>query len=205
MTALIDIVSVYHRDENYALALDLAEQIERYEDLIPWHFIGVDNRQINRGFAKGCNLGASQGKAPVIGFLNPDVEVQGPFMAKVLDALSGASGTVITGERFGKRAGEFERIWGCKDWVCGAALFVRRDFFESFHGFDEQFVWGWEETDLIRRAQAHMPNRRSTRSISLPLKHESPSDNRPEDVAYKIKWFNKGAARFQQKWGRSVR
>lgn len=202
MSAVVDVVTVFHRDENHLLALDLKTQIERYEDLIPWNFIGVDNREVNRGFAKGCNYGARKGQAPVIAFLNPDVKVTGPIFAKVIDALSGDSGCVITGSNFGKRPNEYERIWGCREWVCGAAFFVRRDFFTTMAGFDERYVWGWEETDLIRRAQIQILDRKPVKAITLPIAHASPDDNPVEDVIYKNKHFNEGAARFFRQWKR---
>lgn len=201
MNPIVDIVTVFHREENYKLAMALAAAIDRYDPWIPWEFIGVDNRVNNVGFAKGCNIGARQGTAPVIGFLNPDLEVHGPFLGRVLDTLA-YPGCVITGSNFGKHPNEYKKTWRCDDWVCGAAMFVRRDFFEMMHGFDEQFVWGWEETDLIRRAQAHLPRKNPVRSIDLPFLHDSPSDNPPEDVEYKHKHFEAGAELFWRKWPR---
>lgn len=198
MTPLVDIVTVFHRDENFKLALDLEARLHEVEPFIPFLMIGVDNREDNRGFAKGCNHGAREGTAPVIGFLNPDVEVDGPFLGRILDIL--ARQTVITGSNFGKHPTEYRQAWGCDDWVCGAALFVRRDFFESMHGFDEQFVWGWEETDLIRRAQAHLPGKNPVQSVALPIRHSSPSEQPVEDANYKNHWFNEGARLFYGKW-----
>lgn len=155
----------------------------------------VDNREENRGFSKGSNLGATWGEAPFIGFLNPDVQVNGPLLGPVLDAFRDEK-VVITGERFGKLQSEL-RVWGVEDWVCGACFFVRRSFWEEAGGFDERFVWGWEETDLIRRAQALGLG---VRSISLPVHHESPSEETPVDFAYKRKHFETGARLFYGKW-----
>lgn len=191
--AEIDIVTVYHRDENKAQADALAAALDtKYGDRI--NFIGVDNRNDNRGFARGCNEGARQGKAWVIGFLNPSVEILGDFVEPVLYTLD--DDTVITGNRFGKRGAEIIQ-WGCKDWVCGATFFVTREFFEGRGGFDERFVMYFEETDLIRQAQR---SGRQVRSQDLPLFHESPSEEHPDDVAYKQRWFAKSSARFRDKW-----
>lgn len=192
---MIDVVTVFHRDENYRLAMDLRSSLERYEKTVPWNFIGVDNRVDNRGFSKGCNFGASQGSAPIIGFLNPDVRVQAAFLQQVVDAFERPH-TVIAGERFGKTQREIE-IWGCREWVCGAAMFVDREWFDGHGGFDEQFVWGWEETDLIRRAQV---DQKIVVALDLPILHQSPIHNPPEDAEYKNRWFNDGAKRYQRKW-----
>jgi hypothetical protein len=103
---------------------------------------------------------------------------------------------LITGCRYGKPHGEL-RQWGVTDWVCGAAMFVRRSFFESVAGFDEQFVMYFEETDLIRRAQLAGGR---CQSIDLPIEHASPLWDPPEDVRYKHYWFDESARRFYAKW-----
>lgn len=192
----IDIVTVFHSELNRLQATELHEAILSHEPN-GWRFITVDNRENNRGFSKGCNWGAfhPRAKAPVIGFLNPDTVVSGPFIDDVLAALEPDS-TVITGCRFDKPENEL-RIWGCRDWVCGAAFFVKRDFFTSCGGFDEGYVWSWEETDLIRQAQAAG---RRVKSISLPLSHESPSEQSEEDADYKRHHFEMSRRRFNSKW-----
>jgi GT2 family glycosyltransferase len=40
------------------------------------------------------------------------------------------------------------------DWVCGAALMIRRELFFALNGFDRRFFLYFEETDLCRRASA---------------------------------------------------
>ena len=139
----IDIVTVYHRDSNYRLAQVLERTLAETED-VPHTFIGVDNRKTNRGFAKGCNYGVKRGDSPIIGFLNPDVVIRGPFLGRILQVFEDPE-TVITGSDFGKPKREI-KTWGCQTWVCGAAFFVRRDWFESRGGFD-QADRDWE-TDL---------------------------------------------------------
>lgn len=194
VAVLVDLVTVFHNEKNKDEALSTLAHLLDVEDSQRWLWVPVDNRIRNRGFAAGCNLGAAHGNAPVIGFLNPDVQVRGPFLDQVLRTLGG--NVVITGCRFGKPDLEL-RVWGVRDWVCGAAFFVSRQFFEEAGGFDEQFVWGWEETDLIRQAQAH--NFR-VRSIPLPIYHASPDDNSPKDIDYKRRYFEVGAERFRAKW-----
>lgn len=192
-----DLVTVFHNAVNYEQHQRLFADIGRFEPDGGFRLIGVDNRLNNRGFAAGCNLGAfhPEAKAPIIGFVNPDLLVRGPFLDDVEQALDGP--VVITGHRFGKAQRELD-IWGVRDWVCGAAMFVRRSWFTQVGGFDEQFTWGWEETDLIRRAQA-MALR--CHSIPLALAHESPAVDSVEDASYKRFHFEQGAKRFYTKWG----
>jgi hypothetical protein len=193
----IDIVTVFHNDTNYAQQLRLQQSLHDHEPG-GYRFIAVDNRQINRGFARACNLGAFLPKAdaPLIGFLNPDAVIHGPFIAKVQAALNGP--VVITGCRYGKPDRELA-AWGVADWVCGATLFTLRPWFTSVGGFDEQFVWSHEETDLIRRAQEQG---RSCRSIELPIQHRSPEHDTPEDAKYKSVQFAQAQTRFYRRWRR---
>lgn len=198
MTIRADIVTVFHSEASYQQHKLLREEIGKYEP-DGYTFIGVDNRVNNRGFAAGCNLGAfAKGAvAPIIGFFNPDTEIAGPFLDRVQETL--VHPVVITGCRFGKPETEL-RDWGVTDWVCGAAFFVSRPWFTSVNGFDPQFVWSWEETDLIRQAEAQGL---TARSIQLPIRHESPSQNTEEEARYKRYHFNRGAQRYYSKWPRS--
>lgn len=192
----IDVVTVFHNETNREQAAELHDSILKYHPL-GWRFIAVDNTERNRGFAKGCNWGAfhPRAKSPIIAFLNPDTSVDGPFFDRVISRLQDPK-TVITGCRFNKPQRELE-IWGVRDWVCGAAMFVKRDFFTEAGGFDEGFVWAWEETDLIRRAQEQGLR---TVSVKLPLHHHSPEVDTEEDAHYKRDHFAEGAKRYTQKW-----
>lgn len=194
-----DLVTVFHNEVNHAQHLQLRDAIAHYEPAGGYRFIAVDNRTTNRGFARACNLGAlhAGGTAPILGFLNPDTIIDGPFLDPVAVALD--TRTVITGCRFGKPDREL-KIWGVRDWVCGAALFVRRHWFTAVGGFDEQFTWAWEESDLIRQAQ---DQGYQCRSINLPIRHQSPAQDTPEDARYKQFNFTRGQQRFYRKWGTS--
>jgi GT2 family glycosyltransferase len=199
MAWAFDIVTVYHNDVAAAHAKRLQEQISEFETF-PYNFVAMDNRVDNRGFAAACNLGANSGDSPIIGFMNPDCLITGDFMTPVVELFDTSPLVVITGERFGKGRHEL-RVWGCHDWVCGACFFVRREFWENVGGFDPQFFWAWEETDLIRQAQK-LGFR--VKSLNLPVYHESPSDDSFEVGRWKNKWFDIGAKRFYAKWGSSV-
>lgn len=193
-----DLITVCHNDTNAALADQLFADVRAHEPDGGYRLIRVDNRVHNRGFARACNIGAfhPEADAPIIGFLNPDLLVRGPFLRIVESVL--ATPTVIAGSRFGKPDREV-RLWGLRDWVCGAALFVSRRWFTTVRGFDEQFVWSWEETDLIRRAEH---SGFVCRSIGLPFIHQSPGTDTPQDARYKRRHFDRGSQRYYSKWGR---
>jgi len=192
----VDIVTVFHNDTNFRQHQELLESIRQHEPDGGYRVIAIDNRRNNRGFAVACNLGASDvgATAAVIGFINPDATVHGPF----IDAVTGTidERVVITGCRFGKPDREL-RIWGVRDWVCGAAMFVSRHWFTTVGGFDTQFVWSHEELDLIRRAESQGL---VCQSIDLPIQHRSPDVDTPEDAAYKQHHFQQAALRYQRKW-----
>lgn len=193
-----DLVTVYHNDKNYRQHLELFDTIQEHEPEGGLRLIGVDNRTRNRGFAAGCNLGAfhPDATAPIIGFLNPDVIIDGPFISLIEQAIT--KKTVIAGCRFQKHQRELD-IWGVRDWVCGAALFVDRTWFTGAKGFDTQFEWSHEETDLIRQAEHEGYQCQSLTGI--PIEHHSPEEDTPEDVAYKRFHFAQAQRRFIRKWG----
>ena len=189
----IDIVTVYHNSKNYGQSLDLLEKLDEFESG-RFTFIPHSNIENNLGFAKGCNIAAAQGSSPIIGFLNPDVNVLGPFVNEVTAVLN--AGAKITGERFGKPDSHL-KIWGVKDWVCGATFFTTREHWVELGGFDERFVWSFEETDFIRRTEALGG---CAKSINLPLSHSSPNDDSVADIAYKDSQFALAQRRYYEKW-----
>lgn len=194
----VDLVTVFHNETNHVQQQKLRRHIAALEPNGGYRFIAVDNRVTNRGFAKACNVGAfhPEATAPIIGFLNPDVHIDGPFLDLVIATINDT--TVITGCRFDK-ADEELSAWGVKDWVCGAAFFVQRRWFTAVGGFDEQYVWAWEETDLVRQAESQSL---VVRPIPLPIRHSSPSVDTASDARYKYTHFTRGAQRFYRKWGR---
>lgn len=195
----IDVVTVYHNDTNHDQHLELVRGIEKHHPEGGWRLLAMDNRQENRGFARACNDGAFSPEAdsPIIAFLNPDAQIEGPFMGAVEAALADER-TAITGCRFNKPDREL-RIWGVRQWVCGAAMFVRRDWFERVKGFDLQFEWGWDDTDLCRRAESM---NFKVSPIELPISHSSPDVDTPKDARYKQLHFDQGQRRYYSKWGR---
>lgn len=192
-----DIVTVFHNETNHQQCQDLFEAIQEHEPDGDYRLIGVDNRTTNRGFGAACNLGAfhPDADAPMIAFLNPDVIVHGPFLNAAASVLTDT--IVITGNRFMKPSSQLA-AWGLSDWVCGATFFVRRAWFHDVGGFDPRYTWGYEETDLCRRALA---GGHGLRSVNLALDHASPHQENEQDAAYKRRHYPESARQYATKWG----
>lgn len=193
MDAVIDVVTVIHNDTNRRQAEFLQKDLRFYEPKV--NYIQCSNEIDNIGFARRCNRGATMGQAPIIGFINPDARVTGHFSEQVINVLN-HDDIVITGARFGKPDSHLKE-WGVNDWVCGAAFFVKRNWFELVGGFDERYIWSWEETDLIKTAEkAGLV----VKSINIPIMHSSPDNDSNKDAAYKEKHFELGRRAFNDKW-----
>lgn len=109
--------------------------------------ICVDNTRENRGFAKGCNLAASQGAADLICFVNPD----GAFGDGCLDRLEREfddPSVVAVGPNLGDEMNQDPLEDGSLSFLSGCCLVVRRSAFEALGGFDETFFMYGEDEDL---------------------------------------------------------
>jgi len=192
-----DLVTVIHNEKNAALARELWTAVAVHADAEHSVFTS-DNRTFNRGFGKACNDAVDMFPVPrkIIGFLNPDAIVRAPFMGIVQSAFDTFPNAVIAGNRFGKPKHELDG-WGLRQWVCGAALFVRREWFIRVGRFDERFWLFFEETDLCKRAEEQ---EKIILDLNLPIEHNSPTDDSPEDVELKNKWMNEGWRRYRHKW-----
>lgn len=192
----IDVITVHHNDTNRREASGLLNRLSQFEPK-RFTFTSWSNEFDNIGFGPACNRAffELEDHAPVVGFLNPDVNVMRPFFNEVIEALV-PDDVVIVGCRFNKPDRELKE-WGVKDWVCGATFFVKSDWFAEVGGFDEEYIWAWEETDLIRLAESQGLR---CKSINLPIRHSSPVLNSPEDKLFKDKWFEVGRKHFKEKW-----
>ena len=193
--AVLDIVTVPYTPLNHIQARDLIQAVrERYAFTVCC--VSVSNRVHNRGFAKGCNLGAANCNAPIIGFLNPDVTIEGPWLETVVSAFEDPD-LVIAGNGFNKPANEL-RYWRVSTFICGAVFFVRRTWFTHVGGFDEGYVWSHEELDLIKRAET---TGLGVRELNLPISHASPVSDTDDVSEYKRTNFEAGRQYYRAKWG----
>lgn len=193
--AIMDIITVSHNETNERQADAMLNSVECLEEPGSVELIHISNRKENRGFAKACNLGVSAGTSQYIGFLNPDCMIGGPFVSDTIRVLE--SGVSVTGCRFNKPDSHL-REWGVKEWVCGAAFFTTRKHFEALGGFDERFVWSFEETDFIRRTEEAggvvMPGHFTIKH------HHNQRDDMPEDLVYKEREFALAKVAYNDKW-----
>jgi len=102
----------------------------------------------NTGFAKACNQGAAAGEAEIVLFLNTDIELSQGWLEGVLDAFDDPDVAIAGAEQM-KPDGQPSRY---TNFISGACCAVRRDWFESVGGFDEQFFFGYDDLDLSYRA-----------------------------------------------------
>lgn len=142
--------------------------------------IKIINQQRNIGFGAADNKGAREAHGKYLLFLNPDTEILSAEAVKILDKFAENKKIAAIGPRLltdkGKTqewcAGkeftlweliknniglvESKKIWESQkeifaDWVSGAALFIRKEIFESIGGFDENFFMYFEDEDLCKR------------------------------------------------------
>jgi GT2 family glycosyltransferase len=196
---MIDIITITHSATNEEQCKKMLASLQKHEDG-NYNFILRDNSVENFGFAKGCNWGAKQAKTDILGFLNPDTTVHGKFIETVEKQFKQDDNLVIVGSTFGTKKSSYSHL-GLHNWVCGAAFFVRRDWFESVGGFWEGYVWSWEETDLCRQAQQLGKGIKAIDAL-LPITHDGtpPGVQSDRDSRYKTKHFNRGKRLYNARW-----
>lgn len=196
---MFDVIIVHHNDANFNQHLVVLDRLKQYADA-PYELFIADNSVNNVGFSRACNIESAKGYNPFIALLNPDVWIEGPFFEIILSVFSDPR-IKVTGANNNKNPVEIHG-WGLNDWVCGAQFFVRRDWWDELHGFDEQFVWAYEETDFCRRTEALGGIVKSLTPEELPILHSSPPDHMETevDLAYKQYWMGEGGRRYAAKW-----
>ena len=138
----------------------------------------------NETYSHANNQGAEVARGDVLVFLNNDTKPFPGWLDALAEGFEADIGVGIQGAKllygnstiqhagmvFGARPGRREEPYHaylCADpsaayvnrmrdvqFVTGACLAMRRELFEEVGGFDEEYVYGWEDTDLCMAAQA---------------------------------------------------
>jgi len=158
------------------------DQIQNSKFQIP-NFKIIRNKK-NYGFSKGNNIAAKTAEGKYVLFLNSDTEVYDRKFLKMIEFLEknknvqvlggkltnidGSSQPsagkfynlfnlflmLIGGERFGMVRENPQEI-KMVDWVSGACMMVRRDFFNKIGGFDENLFMYMEDMEFCFRVKKH--------------------------------------------------
>jgi GT2 family glycosyltransferase len=176
---------------------DTAELLDRWEDRAT-----VLRQPVNRNFSGGNNDGAQAARGDVLVFLNNDTEVpagtlealveeasdpgvvaagcrllypdgsiQHAGMAFIADA---AEGMPVPAHIFRHEAGDLPAASSIIDMdvVTAAAMAMRRELFLKVGGFDEAYVNGYEDADLLLRARTETGGRVVYRGDLAAVHHE---------------------------------
>lgn len=174
-------------------SLEEAQRLQEEEIIIP--------SPVNLGFGGGCNRAAEAATGDVLVFLNIDTQVRPDWLTELLRPMSQESQIAITGckmyypdektiqhagallfphgftEHLGygqKDKGQFD-VERDVDYVTGAGMAIRREFFESQGGFDDRFYPAYyEEVDLCYTAR-QMGYRVVYTPRAVLIHHESPT------------------------------
>ena len=173
---------------------DTGVLLDRWEDRAT-----VLRQTENRNFAGGNNDGAKLARGDVLVFLNNDTEVPPGTLDALVDEASDPGvvaagcrllypdgsiqhgGMAFTGEGralpmhlFRHEAGDLPAACAIVDMdvVTAAAMAMRRELFLAVGGFDEQFVNGYEDTDLLLRARVETGGRVVYRGDVAAVHHE---------------------------------
>lgn len=137
----------------------------------------------NIGFGSACNVGSRLAQGKYLFFLNPDTEYLSGSVGSLREILEArpfsVGGVKLVDDRLKDEAwsaGKLPNIWRIADkwlfgfprkpywgrkgfdfphWVSGAALAVRKDFFDILGGFDEKFFLYFEDVDFCHRVRLH--------------------------------------------------
>ncbi|MEX2426038.1 MAG: glycosyltransferase family 2 protein [Thermomicrobiaceae bacterium] len=158
------------------IVVDNASTDDSINELAGWPQADVLQMGVNLGYAGGANAGAAVSEAPVMVFLNPDVELDSDYGRNLVqnfwtDETLGSAGAKLrfpdseliqhaggrvhwpelTTSHIGESEPDTDEVSHPRDvdYVTGAALAVRRSAFDEIGGFDDgYFPAYWEDVDL---------------------------------------------------------
>jgi len=156
------VCSLAEREKIDCLAVLEAQSFDDYEVVL----------RSDKGLSEARNAGIEAARADKLVFLDDDSIPAGNYLAAVVDALE--ENPVVAGRVFHPGNGVVSTFCGGYDQgderhyvrpvegsfrrgstgMTGCNMAFRREVFETVGGFDEQFKWGHEETDLARRIVA---------------------------------------------------
>ena len=182
------------------------------------------------GYTAAANLGALSATAPVVVFLNNDIELGVRALDEMVEALDADSTLGAAGPKIVLTDGKVQEAGGVLfdnggtagfgrgldpdrdvinvardvDYVSGCALAVRRDLFEQLGGFDELFSPGYfEDTDLCLRIwEAGLRVRYLPQSHVIHYEYGTYAKGRPKEISYFRMYANK--AKFVRKHGEAL-
>lgn len=143
--------------------------------------IAIINNPINNGFAGACNKGAAAAQGRILLFLNPDTELISGTITDLISTFDDEKVGVVSSQLILSSGDVQPWSAGCEitlpeillnnfgfirsksfwkknpknnpAWVSGAALTIRKKFFQELAGFDENFFMYFEDVDLCKRAR----------------------------------------------------
>jgi GT2 family glycosyltransferase len=157
------------------------------EASFPW--VRVLRSLVNVGPARNRNVAVASSRAELFAFLDSDVELAPDWLEETVSYLSGRPEVgIVAGKllyasdrsRVNSYGGALSRIglaWDASDgaeaatcrapleclWVISAAMLARADVLRRIEGFDEAFVYGYDDSDLGWRA-----NLTGARCVCIP-------------------------------------
>lgn len=171
------------------------------------------------GYTAACNLGAKEATAPVIVFVNNDIEMGKGALTAFLDAFAADKGVGVLGGKIVLTDGRTQEAGGLVyanggtagfgrgmaperevlniardvDYVSGCLLAIRTSLFKQLDGFDELFSPGYfEDTDLCLRVWgAGQRVRYLPHAYITHYEYGTYSKGRPKEISFGKMFANK--------------